>query len=269
MTTPKIDVLVCTHGDRLCNIDPAQLPQTAGVRYVITSQSAEKSCAFASQRPDIEVHFNNTRGLSANRNAAFANARAPYVLIADDDVQYSAAGLATLAQYIERQNLENGPADIILNRVAGVTHRRYPATGHLSAKANHYAASVEIALRLQFVRENSLLFDTRFGLGATVFGSGEEDVFLYQAMRKTTRTFFSGITIGRHPQTTTGQDFPTPATLMARGAVLRLRHPRTAPARIARLAFILSGNALQNAFYMYKGYHASPLAHPGNNITLK
>ena len=89
-----LEVEICTYGlDGLQRVAQMTLPPVEGVRYRICMQNPD--CAAvelpeALRRPDVDFFQHPTRGLSVNRNVALDRAEADIILIADDDLHYTA-----------------------------------------------------------------------------------------------------------------------------------------------------------------------------------
>ena len=92
-----LEVQICTYGlDGLQRAAQMTLPAVDGVRYRICMQNPDGAVIElpeALRRPDVDFFQHPTRGLSLNRNAALDRAEADIILIADDDLHYSDAGL--------------------------------------------------------------------------------------------------------------------------------------------------------------------------------
>lgn len=233
--TMKLQVLVSTYGhEGLARVREMTLPHVPGVGYLVVCQG--ERCDSGIARDDVDVRFIDGRGLSANRNAALDMATAPVVLIADDDLHYTATGLKHVMDAFDR--------DAALSLAAfmheGADARTYPpAECDLRPSRpgrRHYPYSFEIALRLGDVRRHNLRFSELAGINAPFLGAGEEDLFVHHALEKGLRGRFIPKVVVRHPGHTTVMRTPTPAVARARGAVLRILYPRTALLRMARLA---------------------------------
>ena len=248
MTT--LQVLIFTHGrDGLERVKRQCLPAVDGVRYLVVCQ-AEKT-EWPHGRDDLEIIFNDTIGLSNNRNRALKAATAPYMLIADDDVDYSAGGLAELVKRLNDSNV----TDIITVRVTGSGSGHYPTDNQklgLTLK-RHYPPSFEIALRTAAIRGAGLWFSPIMGIGAPVLTSGEENMFVDTALRRGLTASHHNVTIGHHNGASAQDRVPTAGELMSRGAVLRLCYRHTYLLRAIRLALMLPTPTLRALSEMRMG----------------
>lgn len=119
------------------------------------------------------------RGLSKSRNKALEYAKGTYCLICDDDeILYD-----DYENKIVRSFQDNPEMDIICFQLKlegkNYSDKEYKV-GFLRALR---VASVQVAFKLGSIKANNLLFDEAFGSGTPV-GSGEENIFLYDCLRK-------------------------------------------------------------------------------------
>lgn len=121
------------------------------------------------------------RGLSRSRNLALQNANAPFVVLADDDLQY----VEDYERIILEAFMENIEADIIVFQVEGI-ERVFKKYGHKEKKVSYlssmHVSSVEIAIKLENVRKKGIFFNELFGAGAK-YRMGEENIFLFQCLK--------------------------------------------------------------------------------------
>ncbi|MCM1066084.1 MAG: glycosyltransferase [Muribaculaceae bacterium] len=220
----KLQVLICTYGERYCRIDASGLPALPEVSYLVCCQNPEGLSLSNPQlegRPDVELRFFADKGLSRNRNHAFEAACAPIVLISDDDISYSADGLKALISTFE----ENSRIDIVTTRSIIPEQHIYPADGHdLSRPFRFYSPiSFEIALRLDALREHRLGFSELAGIGAPYLTCSEENFFLRRALRSGLRGIYRDVVVSTHRgPTTCTHSARKPGTLRAKGAFMRV-----------------------------------------------
>ncbi len=230
MAELKLDILICTFAQRLEQIPSLNLPQIDGVRYVISCQNPQNLKLNPQKdleiRSDVEIHYFNDKGLSINRNHALDLAKAEYLLIADDDLQYYASGIKQLiAEFDADTNLQ-----IVTCRTKTPVDRIFPQNRHdlhIPVKA-YYAISFEIAFRRTFINRYNLAFSTLAGIGAPYLGSGEEDLLLHHALATNAKAIHISALIASHPHPTTSENFGSHArVLRAKGAVIRIMRGNT------------------------------------------
>lgn len=234
---PRLDVMICTIGrEGIRRVAAGKHPRMAGVRYIVAWQlpDGDEELPQKLRRNDFTVVVTETRGLSRNRNVALAHATAPLLLISDDDVDYTEEGLHRVIDSFRA----NSDCDILTFRyISANAPKRYPPMGcdlRRPAKG-YYPTSFEIAMRRESLPPD-LRFDENFGIGAT-FPSGEEDLFLHDALSRGLRCHFIPSDICRHDGDTTADRLRrSPSLIEAKGAIVPLLYPGSWPLRMLLLA---------------------------------
>jgi len=159
------------------------------------------------------------KGISKSRNRALQHATADICLISDDDVRYKPDTKDKILWAFEN----NPKADIITFQIetpAGKPYKDYP-----NKKFRHDpqtlmdVSSVEIAFRKKSVIENHVRFDERFGLGS-VFPTGEELVFLTDALKSNLKVLYIPEAIVIHPEESWNDKWTIKKYIQAKGALL-------------------------------------------------
>ena len=131
------------------------------------------------------------RGLSKSRNMALKNANGKYCLICDDDERLSGDYQQIIPSAFDKYK----NAGIVCFKVtrAGKKYRdKAFRVGFLRALR---ISSVQIAFNREKILEKKILFDERFGSG-TPLGSGEENIFLYECLKKGIKIYYVPQCIG-------------------------------------------------------------------------
>lgn len=141
----------------------------------------------------------NEKGLSKSRNKAINESTAEIILFADDDVRYH----DDYEQLIEKSFEKNKNADIICFYVRSLNKKR--KTKRVITKKVGYIKSMritsfEICCRRKSIIENNIKFNENFGSG-TKYNRGEEQIFLFEAIRKGLKIIFINKEIGTVKQT--------------------------------------------------------------------
>lgn len=182
-----LNVLICTLNEGIKDVDQILLPERFDVNYIVSFQYTDDS--FVSlvpksllQRKDVLLSQLKGKGLSKNRNNAFAHATGDILLIADDDVKYKNEYFDTVLRTFQ----ENIDVDIALFKAKtyeGIWMKEYPdySYNYMNSPKGTYPCSCEMALR-KSVYDKGIRFDERFGLGSDFLASGEEDIFLADAL---------------------------------------------------------------------------------------
>ena len=257
METPnqdiRLQVLICTLGDEgIRRVAAACHPQVCQVEYLVSWQLPEGDLPVpeALQRPDFRIVKSYTRGLSRNRNAAIEAASAPLCLISDDDVIYNADNLQGIIRHFD----ENPETDILTFRYASASEAKtYPDRPFPldSPPKGYYASSIEIAFRRDSVA-GKIRFNENFGIGAR-FIAGEEDIFIYDALRAGLSGRYIPFDIARHDDlSTSARLYADPALITAKGAVFTHIHPASWPLRmlVHALRNIKNNNGISTFRYL-------------------
>lgn len=227
-----LQVLICTFADGIRRVAARSHPQIEGVEYIVSWQASDGiKIPDVLHRDDFKIFRTSSVGLASNRNNALSLASAPLLLISDDDVDYSASNLLTV---IDDFSIHDD-ADIIVFRFnSKSSHKNYPEfkVSLTNPPKGYYTNSIEIAFRRLPIAERKIWFNENFGIG-TPFGSGEEDIFIKDALDKGLTGIYLPHTICTHDSpTTTSRNLMSTSRPMAKGAVIFRRHPISWPLRM-------------------------------------
>ncbi|MFV8979549.1 hypothetical protein [Serratia fonticola] len=223
-----IGILISTMASRVDNLTERHFPCDEGIQYFIVIQG----CADAEEKkvrervgdkmPNAMVFFLDKTGLANNRNycleLACANNELDYVYIADDDITINISEVKLLAK-----RMANDGVDLGAGRVSSSTgwFKNYN-TNEYEIKLIQAAkvSSVEMILKVDFIKDNNIRFDSLFGLGSH-FPSGEEFIFVSDVLKNKGKARFYPITLCEHPPVSSGKDFFTNhKKIEAKGAML-------------------------------------------------
>lgn len=156
------------------------------------------------------------RGLSRSRNLALENAQGDYCLLCDDDEllyeDYEEKIVDAYKKYPD--------ADIICFKVIleeKVYSNKPYKIGYLKALR---VSSVQISMKLDSIKKAGILFDEEYGSG-TPMGSGEENIFIYDCLKKGLKAYYVPVIIGEVNQSESNwfRGF-TDEYFMKRGAII-------------------------------------------------
>lgn len=207
----KFQVLISTVDDRFL-----ERKFSMNFRHIVINQLIHKKVSNYTQG---NLFSYNEKGLSKSRNRALENSTADICLISDDDVVYK----KNIEDIILNAFAENPDADIITFQVEtpeGEPYKNYKDRpfSH-SLRTLMTVSSVEIAIRRNRIIKTGLFFDERFGLGPE-YPTGEEFIFLSDALRKGLKILYVPIPIVVHPQESSGGAFVNnPKLIEAKGAM--------------------------------------------------
>ena len=235
----RLQVLICTTAERFAEIEPDGLPELRAVEYLICCQNP-KGIPVSDptiDRSDIFTLFSADKGLSNNRNMALSAAKAPYLYIADDDLHICADGLREIIRRFD----SDPKLGLLTLRSKRPEKTVYPPDGHNIARPYRFyePVSFEIALRNDSVRKNKLRFSPLAGIGAPYLIAGEENLFVYHAIKAGIKARHAAATVAVHHGNTTGfRRAGTPEMLRTKAAVNRIiRGPLATLIRIPLMAW--------------------------------
>ena len=224
----RLDISICTYGaEGIARLAGRTLPRIDGVRYVVSWQNhGDIPVPVAlDAREDVDVYRCSSVGLSNNRNNALECSRSDFVMISDDDVEYSAEGIESMMGYVD-SHPSTAVFTFILERSGTpvypacetVLEGRYPK--------GYRVCSCEMVVRKSLLGD--LRFHPDFGINSPDMHAGEDELFHLTAMRRGLECRFAPILIGRHPHAHTGFGKKMSAkVLRAQGCVATLLYPRS------------------------------------------
>lgn len=160
------------------------------------------------------------RGVSKSRNRAIENTHFEIALISDDDVEF----LENIENIVVDAFKKNPDADIITFQAKIPTGE--PFKSNYKTKSFYHnlktimrVSTIEMAFRVESIKKNNLKFDEEFGLGSN-YPTGEEAIFLSDAIKKGLRILYIPTTIVSHAKESSGGMFKNnPKLIEAKGAM--------------------------------------------------
>lgn len=194
MNEMSIEVLVATMDrESMTFLDNMNLKTDV----VVVNQNKQREGSEKYQSPNQFTHWIDSleRGLSNSRNLALQHATADICLIADDDMIYHNDYENTVKEAYEKYP----EADIIAFQVSRVGHPDRKKNYREKMNWENYItsmkiSSVEITFKRKSVVEKGLKFNPNIGAG-TEFYNGEENAFLYDALRKNCKILYIPVEI--------------------------------------------------------------------------
>ncbi len=198
------------------NVHAMKVPGNA----VVVNQFPGLGRTVQTEVSDGAVMFTvDQKGLSRSRNAAIRLATADICAIADDDITYLRDAERAITDAFRR----HPEADVICFMAVdntGKPLRRYETRPRYLRTYNAgFVASITIVFRLGSILRAGIRFDEDFGLGS-LYPTGEEYIFLADAIRTGRRVLFLPTPIVMHGQESSGVDYRNPHLLTAKGAVI-------------------------------------------------
>jgi len=167
---------------------------------------------------NIKILSFKEKGLSKSRNKAIEYAEADICLITDNDVEF----MENLKEKILHAFKENPDADILTFKILtpeGDEYKKYSKKSFYHNKRTIMkVSSIEIAFKREKIIKHNIKFDENFGLG-TDFPTGEENIFLADALKKGLKVKYVPISIVIHPRESSGSNYNNEVLIKAKGAM--------------------------------------------------
>lgn len=220
----KCELLISTMNNNLeknCTLNRLSKNNRSVIINQLTSDDEKNYIDLDKTLPNCKILNVKETGLSKSRNRALQECSADYALICDDDI----TPMEDYVTIIKEAFLNHPNYDIItfvcLNE-ENLPFRQYPhkKTRKHSLRSLLSVSSVEIAFKVPKIKSLGLKFDESFGLGAT-YPTGEETIFLVDALRRGCKILFINQPICKHPSECSGFDFLSPKIQFARGAFFK------------------------------------------------
>ena len=180
--------------------------------YIVINQVERKL------HSDMESYYSFEEvGLSKSRNRGIQKSNGDIILLTDDDVYYK----ENFDKLIIDEFNKNPELDILTFKVETPEGEEFK--NYKKSEFNHNyksvlnVSSIEIALKKETIEKHKLKYDEMFGLGS-LYKSGEENILLYDALKKGCKIKFVPITIAIHPNETSGRNL-TEETIFSKGAL--------------------------------------------------
>ena len=190
----KIQVLVATVGQKddsiaeKMNLRCDVIVANQADRNEVTERTAENGT--------IRMITTQTRGVGLNRNIALLAADAEILLFADDDMTYRDNAVQGVYESFQR----NPAADMMIFGVdirkdGQILERRRNKPGRVPLWQTMKYGTYALAVRADALRRANISFHLLFG-GGTVYGSGEDTLFIRECFRKGLRVYRSDHVLG-------------------------------------------------------------------------
>ena len=174
------------------------------------------------------------KGVAKSRNQAILNTKTDLLIFGDDDVVFHPAELEEAIRKFDQN------PDLVLLLLAakdetGKARKKYPAKANkLTLLNSARAATYEMMIRVQAVKQLEVKFDEKFGAGADLY-LGDEYIFISDLIKAGAPCEFAPIFVATHPSDSSGERWGTAVDRKARAAVFDRVFGPTAP--LVRLAF--------------------------------
>ena len=175
--------------------------------------------------------------MSNSRNTAISNSRAPLCWLLDDDCKVIEDAAQTI---VDAHTMHKDAIICFQTRTDdGLPFYNYPNhTQSLNKKQIRKVLSPEISFKRDYIVDHSLIFDSRFGLGAQ-FQDSENYLFLENALKHALDIFFIPKYLAQHKALTSSDEIQSDRLIYARGALAAKTNKRIASVYKLKLMFFL------------------------------
>lgn len=204
----SLTVIISTSNERIKCLKLK--PFREGIFYVVVHQVYDENYINQDYLPflsRIDVNYIKLKypGLSKSRNVGIASVKTKFGYIMDDDVDFDLDGMIRLCRWMDANQVDVATCQFAFEN--GLLRRDYKKA---SFKHSMFSAasvsSIEICVDVEKINERGIGFDQKFGLG-TDLPSGEEYIFLTDCIKCGLNVWFYPVSIGFHPNITSGMDF--------------------------------------------------------------
>ena len=208
--------------ERIQNITPpVERPDWETV--IVVQNPGEKSWQLADfpklkGREDLSAEELQSIGVAKSRTRAIWLAKGEYLVFADDDIVFNKDGLTAAIGYLD----SNPKLSLLLAQASdpsGNLRKQYPKSEtKLGLLNSARAATYEMIIRVDAVRQFGVVFDENFGAGSENY-LGDEYIFIADLLRAGGKGEFAAITIATHPEVSSGSGWGTDKDRIARARV--------------------------------------------------
>ena len=234
----KLTLGYSTLADRVGNIKPP--PERPDWNVTIVIQNPE-NMAWRGEglgelmlRQDLEIHELTNLGVAKSRNQAIWLSKGEYLVFSDDDIRFNVQGLQEAIRFLD----DNPEYSLLLGQAVdpnGKLRKQYPKQREELTKFNSArAATYEMIIRVEAIRQLGVWFDEEFGAGAKNY-LGDEYIFIVDLLAAGGRAVFMPITLATHPFESSGSRWGSKKDRRARAAIFTRVFGAKAP--LIRFAF--------------------------------
>ncbi|SHE34043.1 Glycosyl transferase family 2 [Fodinibius roseus] len=206
----KVNILISTIDEGIDRVGNVVLSPRNDVSYIVSHQYTDDKYKYVPaelEREDITVSHIAGRGVTKSRNNAIAIADGDIALFSDDDVTYRDSDIDAVRKTF-RQNSAVDVAIFKIRTPAGEPeYKKYPDK-IIEYQHAPCVGTVQIAFRVDKIKERKILFDERFGAGQPLLIGNDEKLFLHDCINAGLKVVFFPKFIVEHPYESTSKGIP-------------------------------------------------------------
>ncbi|MGO2342740.1 MULTISPECIES: glycosyltransferase [Bacteria] len=224
------------------------------VNFFIVSQG--ESINEKQVHDNVTILKSTTIGLSKSRNIAIDHVSDGFLWFQDDDISLNYSVIDDMCLELLKVN-----SDVFFVRIGSLedTSRHYKSYKHYNSFFNYFnflkVSSIEIVVKVSFIKSNCIYFDEGFGLG-TDLPCCEENKFILDCLKNDCAIYYSSLTTCYHTTLLETRNIDYKKNLFAKGCFLRCLPLFVAIPIMLRWAFIIpsSFGFFSNLMLLLKGF---------------
>jgi glycosyltransferase involved in cell wall biosynthesis len=230
---PKLTIAYSTLPGRIKGITYPERREDREILVLV--QNIEES-SYVFSEPSAKLVELKNKGVAKSRNAALDRASGEYLLFGDDDMNFIESGIDEAIAYF----VANPECAILLAQAvdeSGALRKNYPnEITPLKLTNSARAATYEMLVRVDALKEKKIRFDEEFGAGAINY-LGDEYILIADALRAGLTGVHLPVKLAIHPKDSSGSRWGSESDLLARSKVFTRVFGWKAP--IYRAAFLI------------------------------
>lgn len=199
---PILNVLISTIDSGINNIKNLLLDVREDVSYIISHQytkEAFKKIPSELDREDIIISQVPGKGVTRSRNNAIRMAQSEIGLFSDDDVTYTHEYFDKIIALFSK-NLDIDVAIFKIKTPEGFPeYKEYPKEQIIIDRLLFSVGTIEIAFRVNRIKDSNINFDERFGAGQKLLIGSDESIFIIDCLKEGLNVWFIPEYIVNHP----------------------------------------------------------------------
>lgn len=231
-TKPLLTFGFSTTADRVKNLKDPEFPLDHEVLALVQNP---KELSYVLGLPKARLVQLSNLGVAKSRNAAIKHANGEFLIFGDDDITFKNEGIIQALDYFK----SHPECSIILAQAVdetGQLRKRYEnKVTPLKVTNSARAATYEMLVRVDSIRDAGITFDENFGAGVENY-LGDEYIFIADALRAGLKGVHLPIVVAIHPTESSGSRWGTDKDLSARAKVFTRVFGSLAP--LMRIAFL-------------------------------
>lgn len=207
----SLNVLISTIDDRIEQVESVILERREDLKYIISHQYTDTKFIYVPNklvREDVVISRLQGKGVARSRNNVIKLADADIVLFSDDDVKYTHEYFDKIIKIFSDDPLLDVGVFKIKTPEGDPEYKKYPSKAMKLKRLPFSVGTIEIACRIERVREFGIWFDERFGLGNNFLVGSEESIFIIDCIKAGLNVWFYPEYIVQHPFISTIKSVP-------------------------------------------------------------